>query len=169
MGADIYAVVEIRDVDVSGEHTWEGFASVRWARDSALFRLLGLRGNQSEVPMQGFPADASWLSLMEYGVAVYSDEDMNGEMYHDSPVVGQTEALEFIQSGQSVYLESDAPMISNPAHGCPNWIALEELQKCEANHKQMFESNLECQATIQVMRFYASQGRVARLVYWFDL
>jgi len=167
MGADIHAIIEVLE-DWPEKKWWSGFASVDWPRCSSLFGVLGAHGNYEYVPRRGFPDDASFLAIEEFGMTISKDGSLDPRI-HDYPEVEETAALELVESGQSVFLKTTPPAISKPGWESPNWVTLAELRECEAKSAEDFARVLEYQATLEMLEFFASRNYLVRLVYWFDV
>jgi hypothetical protein len=171
MGADFEGVVEV-SMQPDFEFA-DGIAFINWPRDSDLFERLGVWHDRklctAKVPVRGFPKSYSITTRFNYALKVVSDSEVV-ERY-DCCVIGETEALEYLQRGDSHFLTSERnnTIISHPRTNCPNWVTTSELEtaldSC-ADREQPLAA--ECRATLAFMKAIAADYKYVRLVYWFD-
>lgn len=179
MGADIHAYVEYSDfVTAEGEDYWSALTKNFGDRNYYLFGLLAeVRGRGPAVfdPRGLPPGRLSYQTEGDYWLYVTDDKSMAD---HEGWTL-RDRAERWVRDGSSIADMRDGKMIrvSDPDSHSHSWLATEELAEVLDAYAlgvqsvwpdQKAEAPVEWQAVLAAMRVFESNGKKARVVFWFD-
>lgn len=177
MGCDIHAYIEYEGwTRNDGTIYWKPFASNFGDRSYVMFGIMaGVRIPDVAIfEPKGLPNEGLDLAYEACGDEwmYISEDDVGG-------YVTPKCAEKWVRSGYSRYKNNHDGVptwVSNPDHHSHSWMDANDLEKCIMAFPDTYEkcgfgskeAADEWFAALAAMRSFEAQGKVARLVFWFD-
>lgn len=172
MGADIHAYVEYRNKNTEDNNKqiyWSSLGRIMLSRYYHFFGLLGneRRGRQVLFKSKGLPNDIGQVAQDDWWISI--DEDNVAE-YLENPITKE-DALKWNEKyGVKIeYIGYKPYRVENPDWHQASLITTEELKKVLTLIKvETKEVYIDGEAVLAMMESLEKNGKIARLVFWFD-
>jgi len=161
MGCDIHCYIEHRVKLLTSKYDerWQSFGGrINPGRNYDIFaKLAGVRsyGDSERPKPKGLPENLGYYAKSDSRLFISEKQpDYEGNCSPES-------AKRWIESGSSKM--DGEHWVTHPDHHSHSWCDADELEKAVGNSDEP-----EYKAVIAAMRSFEQQGRISRLVYWFD-
>lgn len=183
MSADIHAYVEYADFKTfEGDYYWSNLTKNFGSRNYYLFGLLAnVRGNDPALfDPRGLPEGRLGYETSADYWKLVAPEDKPEWADNGDGWVRREDALRWLHSGASkpdYDSKGGLRRVTDPDAHSASWLDTEELAKVLDHYAAHVQNNypsekpeapIEWQAILAAMRSFESNGKSARVIFWFD-
>jgi len=174
MGCDIHAFVEHCDSTKEKRYWWGFGDEFRLSRSYLMFAIMaGVRIYDITpiVKPRGVPKDSYFNVINKY--TSYIVEDANYDSTDSSgEYTKKSDAEESFANGYAQWWDDAHSRIIRSDWHSASWLTTKEFEKCLQQYIMETDEDAvpptDYRAILALMRFFESEGRDCRLVFWFD-